>query len=243
MLLALDIGNTNIKSGIFSDEKLTYVKHFAITENEKKLNKIFSEFSQIATVAVCDVAGRLALLKSGFFQQKVSVFEIDEHTELFFKNNYQTPDTLGKDRLAAVAGGIIKFPDTPLLIIDAGTAITFDFVSEKQGYLGGNISPGINLRLKALNSFTGKLPLLGKKENFPEIGKSTNDAILSGVIGGIIEEIKGIISSFRQQNPDSKVIFTGGDAKFLHRFIKNDIFVLPNLVLEGIYELYKFNRK
>ena len=243
MLLALDIGNTNIKSGIFSDKKLIQVNHFAITEDERFLNEIFSEFPKIEVVAICDVAGKLDLLKFGFLQQKISVFEINDQTGFFFKNNYQTPETLGKDRLAAVAGGIVKFPDIPLLIIDAGTAITFDFVSPTQAYLGGNISPGINLRLKALNSFTEKLPLIEKKENFPKIGKSTNDAILSGVIGGIIEEVKGIISSFRQQNPDSKVIFTGGDAKFLHRFIKNDIFVLPNLVLEGIYELYKFNRK
>ena len=242
MLLALDIGNTNIKSGIFSNGKLIHVKHFTITENEDSFKNSFFEFPGIEVVAICNVVGELTLLKSKFFQQK-SVFEIDDHTNLFFKNNYQTPETLGKDRLSAVAGSIAKFPDTPLLIIDAGTAITFDFVSKTQGYLGGNISPGINLRLKALNSFTGKLPMLEKKENFPEIGKSTNDAVLSGVIGGIIKEVEGIISSFRQQNPDSKVIFTGGDAKFLHRFIKNDIFVLSNLVLEGIYELYKFNRK
>ncbi len=243
MLLALDIGNTNIKSGIFSDENLIRVDTFAITESKNFLNGIFTAFPKIKTVAVCDVAGKLNLLDFLFYRRKIPVFFMDKQMRFFFKINYQTPDALGKDRLAAVAGGIVKFPDTPLLIIDAGTAITFDFVKGTGEFLGGNISPGIGLRFKALNSFTGKLPLLEKKENFPEIGQSTNDAILSGVIGGIVKEVEGIIAAFRQQNRNSKVIFTGGDAKFLHRFIKNDIFVLPNLVLEGIYELYKFNRR
>ena len=243
MLLALDIGNTNIKSGIFSDGKLIQVKTFAISENERFFKEIFSEFHNIETIVICDVTGKINLLDVGLSQQNIPVYEINNRTNFFFKKNYKTPETLGKDRLASVAGGIVRFPETPLLIIDAGTAITFDFVKETGEFLGGNISPGIKLRFKALNSFTEKLPLLEKKENFPKIGQSTNDAILSGVIGGTVKEVEGIISAFRQQNHNSKVIFTGGDAKFLHRFIKNDIFVLPNLVLEGIYELYKFNKK
>jgi len=242
MLLALDLGNTNIKSGIFSSGKLTHTETLRITENKGFINNIFNKFQDIKTVAICDVSEKF-YLKSFLPEKNIELFLIDNKTKLFFKNNYRTPETLGKDRMAAVAGAIAKFPQTPLLIIDAGTAITFDFVSKERLFLGGNISPGINLRLKALHSFTGKLPLLEKKENFPDIGCSTDEAILSGVIGGIIKEIEGIILAFRQQNPDSKVIFTGGDANFLHRFIKNDIFVLPNLVLEGIYELYKFNRK
>jgi len=242
MLLALDIGNTNIKSGIFSAGKLIHTKTFGITENKGFIDNIFNKFQDIKTVAICDVSEKFHL-KSFFLQKNITIFLVDNQTRFFFKNNYRTPETLGKDRMAGVAGGITKFPQTPLLIIDAGTAITFDFVSKEGLFLGGNISPGINLRLKALNSFTGKLPLLEKKENFPDIGRSTDEAILSGVIGGVAKEIEGIIFVFKQQNPNSKVIFTGGDAKFLHRFIKNDIFVLPNLVLEGIYELYKFNRK
>ncbi len=242
MLLALDIGNTNIKTGIFSAGKLIDTKTFGLTENKRFIDDIFNLFQDIETVAICDVSEKFHLT-SFFLQKNIALFWVDNQTRFFFKSNYQTPETLGKDRMAGVAGGIAKFPQTPLLIIDAGTAITFDFVSKEGLFLGGNISPGINLRLKALNSFTGKLPLVEKKEIFSEIGQSTNEAILSGVIGGVIKEIEGNILAFKQQNPNSKVIFTGGDAKFLHSFIKNDIFVLPNLVLEGIYELYKFNKK
>ncbi len=243
MLLALDIGNTNLKSGIFSEGHITFVKTFKIADGEKYLDYIFSEYSGIKNVVICDVSEKFNLLKAQFIKREIQPFFIDEQVNFFFRIKYRTPETLGRDRLAAVAGGIVRFPGTPLLIIDAGTAITFDFVSEQGIFLGGNISPGIDLRLKALNSFTGKLPLLEKKEIFSEIGQSTTDAVLSGVIGGTVKETEGIIATFRQQNSDSKVIFTGGDAKFLHRFIKNDIFVLPNLVLEGLYELFKFNKK
>ncbi|HIE15996.1 MAG TPA: type III pantothenate kinase [Bacteroidales bacterium] len=243
MLLALDIGNTSINSGIFSADKLIRVYTFNLAVSKSYFDKIFNDFPQIKIVAVCDVIQQWQKMENLFLQRNISVFKIDTNTKLFFKSNYITHNTLGKDRLSAIAGGIALFPNTALLIVDAGTAITFDYVNDKGVFLGGRISPGINLRFSVLHTQTKKLPLLNKTINFPKIGTTTNEAILSGVLDGVVKEIEGVITDFKQQNLISKVIFTGGDAKFLHNIIKFNIFVLPNLVLKGIYELYKFNNQ
>ena len=148
---------------------------------------------------------------------------------------------MGKDRLAAVAGAIGLYPNTNLLVIDAGTAITYELINSKHEFLGGNISPGMTIRYKALNEFTSKLPLLSASDETPLIGQSTKEAIQAGVQNGVLFEIQGLINELSSQYPSIKTIITGGDAEFFARKLKNPIFVHPNLVLIGLNRILEYN--
>ena len=169
--------------------------------------------------------------------------ELDEHTELPIKNLYETPETLGKDRLAAAIGANELFPDKNLLVIDAGTAITFDLVSEKNQFIGGNISPGLEMRFRALNQFTGKLPLIGHSEEFQMIGKNTIDAIRAGVQNGILYEIAQTIELFNRNYRNLQIVMTGGDSNFFDKKLNYSIFVHFNLTLIGLNRILEHNAK
>ena len=158
-----------------------------------------------------------------------------------FKNLYQTPSTLGKDRIAAVAGAFSLYPNRNVLVIDAGTCITYDFLTDKGEYLGGGISPGIRMRFKAMHTFTGKLPLIEPDEYDGLIGRSTRESMLSGVYNGVISELNGLISLYQEQFGDIMVIITGGDHEFLHNKLKISIFAAPDLVLLGLNEIFDYN--
>jgi type III pantothenate kinase len=169
--------------------------------------------------------------------------ELDDQTKLPIENLYQTPETLGKDRLAAAVGANELFPDQNLLIIDAGTAITYDLVSEKNQYIGGNISPGLEMRFKALNHFTGKLPLVGYKDDFEMIGRNTIDAIRAGVQNGILYEIAQTIDFFNRNYRNLHIIMTGGDSNFFDKKLNYSIFVHFNLTLIGLNRILEHNAK
>jgi type III pantothenate kinase len=155
---------------------------------------------------------------------------------------YKTPKTLGLDRIAASVGALTLFEESNLLVMDMGTCVTFDFISKKKDYLGGAIAPGIQMRLKALHHFTGKLPMvrLGEKK-VVEIGKTTEESILSGVYWGMKHEIEGTISRYIQQYEDLKVVITGGDIKLFDFEPKNRIFADEFLVLKGLNEIAMYN--
>jgi pantothenate kinase, type III len=167
--------------------------------------------------------------------------ELNHITPLPIANLYETPETLGKDRIAAAVGANELFPDQNVLVIDAGTAITYDFVSAENQYLGGNISPGLQMRFKALNQFTDKLPLVDSSAYFSEIGKNTKEAIRGGVQNGILFEIEKTIELFSGKYEDLQVILTGGDAAFLSQLIDADVLVHLNLTLIGLNRILEFN--
>lgn len=167
--------------------------------------------------------------------------ELDHTTRLPIANLYETPETLGKDRLAAAIGANELFPDQNILVIDAGTAITYDLVSANNQYLGGNISPGLQMRFKALNEFTGKLPLVESSNYYSEIGKNTTEAIRAGVQNGILFEIERTIELFANNYPDLRVILTGGDSVFIDQLLNEDVLVHLNLTLIGLNRILEFN--
>lgn len=152
-----------------------------------------------------------------------------------------TPETLGKDRLAAVIAASNIFPGSDLLVIDAGTAITYDFINKDREYHGGSISPGINMRFKALNTFTGRLPLIDPEPFDQLIGLNTHEAILSGVMNGARYEMNGIIEDYQLKFPHLKTILTGGDAIYFDKKLKSNIFVSSNLVILGLKLILKYN--
>lgn len=237
MNLVIDIGNSSSKIGVFQSNRL--IKLYVI--KNLSLKKIYSIFKKhnidsciLSSVKKCSKEVKKYLLKNSFF------IELTQHTPVTIKNKYKTPVTLGKDRLAAAIGANKRFPNQTMLIIDSGSCITYDLVS-KNTFYGGSITPGYFMRLKALNNFTDKLPLIKTINYVNPPGTTTGESILSGVNFGILSEAEGFISFYRKKYRNIKVILCGGNSGFLEKSLKNSIFVLPFLVLEGLNCILEYN--
>ena len=174
---------------------------------------------------------------SRFFDVKI----FDHHTPVPVNNLYETPGTLGVDRLAAVVGAAALFEKSDILVIDAGTCITYDFVDAKKNYHGGGIMPGLQMKLQALHNFTGNLPLvsLGTAEKL--CGRNTEEAILAGAINVTLLGLDALIAGFKQQYAGLKTVLCGGNTKIVQNSLKNDTFAEPKLVLYGLKQILDFN--
>jgi type III pantothenate kinase len=241
MNLSVDIGNTRSKIALFEGDKL-----FCTQAMESVFSPAWEELFAQHNIE----NGILSSVKSNdeellcFLQQKTKHFiELSHRTPLPIQIDYSTPETLGKDRLAAVIGAYTLMPQHDILVIDAGTAITFDFLSANGCYHGGAIAPGLTMRFRALHEFTGKLPLLSPKEDTPLVGRSTDEAIRSGVVGGMIAEIEAYAQALREQYPQLLIFLTGGDAFFFEKKLKSSIFANSNLVFIGLNRIIDYNVK
>ena len=233
--LVIDQGNTRTKFALFAKNEL---QHFYQSENElakSTLNDILDHHNptQCILSSVTDNDSLHAILQ----KQTIPFVELTHLTRLPFSNLYGTPNTLGKDRLAAIAGAFFEKPFQNCLVIDAGTAITYDFINYKGEYLGGSISPGLQMRFSALKHFTSKLPQVPFNPKVGLTGNDTFSAIQSGVYYGLLNEIDGFMQRYKQFTPDVFVFLTGGDAHLFDKSIKNSIFVAQNLVLSGLNSL------
>ncbi len=245
-LLCLDIGNSRIKAAIFDNGVYESGISFSQYDELRIIQITFEQWihdKNIKHIGIANVGfkekERLSFLTE--FSECV-LWEINHHTHLPFKNLYKTPESLGMDRLCGVAGAFMSYPHQPILVIDAGTAITYDYINEKGEYLGGAISPGISLKFKALNQYTFQLPFIAFNENFPFIGQSTEESIRTGVQSGTIAELEGMISRYQALSVKPlKIILTGGDATFFSRYIDYKHELDNNLVLKGIDYLVRFN--
>ncbi|SDS30476.1 type III pantothenate kinase [Polaribacter sp. KT25b] len=239
MKLIIDAGNTRIKVAVFEQSTLVEVvlidKKRFLSEIKKIVKKYKIHIGILSSVSFISEK-KIEKLK---FLLKLVV--LSSSTKVPFINLYETPKTLGVDRIALVSCAVKKFPNKNILIIDAGTCITFDFVNDKSEYLGGAISLGVEMRYKALHYFTSKLPVLEK--NYPKnfIGNNTDESINSGVVNGVIQEIEGIISQYKKKYMDLTVVLTGGDTNFLSKQLKSSIFAHQNFLLEGLNEILIFN--
>ena len=242
MNLILDIGNTFCKLCVFDDNELIF-KQIAKAETEnifEAADQIFAKY-KINYAIFSSVNTRVEGLNARFEALGVQFLEFSRSTFVPVKNSYSTPETLGLDRLAAAIGASTLFEGKSCLIIDAGTAITFDYLKDGNEFLGGNISPGIALRFKALNEHTAKLPLIKEYDWEEGFGCDTVSAVMKGVLNGIKFEIESYISDFERDNPDGKIILTGGDTIFLAKNLKNTIFAAPNLVAFGLNRILNYN--
>lgn len=237
MQLALDAGNSSIKFGLFKESEL--IEFGRISYGESISNYVSQEqINYINKIVYTSVVNDLNIQDL----PNVPIIGINHQSIFPFKNNYTTPATLGIDRLVACVGAYET--NQNLLVIDAGSCLTYDYVSKSEGYLGGAISPGISMRFQAMNNFTDQLPLIAGFENQPAmVGKSTEACLKSGVINGIVGEINTYISHFEAQSENLKVFLTGGDASFLGTELKNGIFADQNLVLKGLNNLIDLNEK
>jgi len=180
------------------------------------------------------IVGNVSKAAMKWLEKSFDLTILNHETPLPISNKYHTPKTLGKDRLAAAIGASFLYPKQNCLILDAGTCLTYDFLDEKGVYHGGGISPGLNMRFKAMNKFTAALPLetVGSQRSF--IGKNTTQSLRVGAQWGFIYEIDGFIEAYSKKFSGLTVISTGGDAKYLAKKVKTKIFVHPNLVLVGL---------
>ncbi len=240
MNLVIDIGNTRTKVAIFDKGKIVELKIFDDL-NPGDIEALTQLYKEIENCILSSV-GKTNESLTDYLQYILPVFiELTGDTPLPFINQYESKTTQGTDRIAAIAGAQIVFPASEVLVIDAGTMITFDFIDKSGIYKGGNISPGLDTRFKALNTFSENLPLLSRKDIKNFLGKNTNQAIESGVQNGIIYEIEGYITSMKKEYDNLKTILTGGDAEFFANKTKNSIFVEENLVLIGLNSILEYN--
>ncbi len=235
MNLLIDSGNTFTKAALCDAHKILEVIHINFSEDFQKIKERFSP----STIIISSVNKEASEILNYFPDTRKII--LDSTTPVPIKNLYKTPATLGMDRLAGIVAGATLFPGNAVLCIDAGTCITYDMVDEKAQYLGGSISPGIEMRFKALHTFTAKLPLIHRKENTTLIGDSTENSILSGVMLGAVKEMEGVINEYKAANKGIKIIITGGDAGFFESRIKDTIFAEPELLFLGLKRILEYN--
>ena len=239
MILIIDIGNTNVKAAVFEKDTLLDVVVFEKGKILSEIKKILKKHP-ISKAVMSNVAS-ISEVKLKKITAFVEIIFISSFTRVPFVNLYKTPKTLGVDRIALAAAAVSQFPFKNVLVVYAGSFITFDFVTAKKEYLGGAISPGIQMRFRALNHFTANLPLLVKEEASSFIGFSTKESINSGVVNGVLQEIEGVISQYKNKYLDLTVVLTGGDTNFLSKQLKSSIFANQNLLLQGLNYLLNFN--
>ncbi|MBC3757130.1 type III pantothenate kinase [Hyunsoonleella sp. SJ7] len=240
MNLVIDVGNTYVKLAVFEKDELVFKTITRLAEVVDEVMALNSKYSKLKKGIVSSV-GRLSKTQVKSIKKTINLLELSHTTKVPFKNKYDTPKTLGIDRIALVSASVLHYPDNNVLIIDAGTCITYDFITDKNEYLGGAISPGIRMRYKSLNNFTANLPFLETEASSNIIGTSTSSSIHSGVVNGVVNEIDGFIKAYLEKYSDLTVILTGGDANFLSEQLKSSIFANSNFLLEGLNYILEFN--
>lgn len=239
MNLIIDIGNTKIKAAVFEQDTLKLKEVISYDNWQESIESILKKNATIQNIVVSSVS-KIDNKAFSFLHSDYNLFFVSREMKFPFVNLYETPNTLGIDRMVLATGAVLRFPNTNRLVIDAGTCVTYDFIDENNHYRGGAISPGIRLRYEALNNYTAKLPLLNKEEPHSSIGNSTHQSIHSGVINGLTFEIDGFINSYSENNKNFIIILTGGDADFLAKRLKNTIFANSNFLLESLNSLYQY---
>lgn len=239
MNLVIDIGNTAAKIAVFDGEELIEISY----EAQHSLDSL-KEISQRFPLRQGIIASVISLTDVMLQQLNglnIRLIHLTAKTPIPINNLYKTPQTLGVDRLAAVIAAHTSSPQQDALVIDAGTCITYDYINKNGDYLGGNISPGVNMRLKALHAFTDKLPLISPEGEILEWGNTTETAIRAGVIHGIQQEMEGYIRLAEKRNTNLSVFLTGGDSVYFDTIKKNTIFADKYLVLKGLNRILSYN--
>ena len=236
-VVIVDAGNSRIKTALFENGLISEIQRFNYSQV-----KAFQDFVRLHDSPKIFISSVLSNSDLKDFIHKTENITL-LHPEMIFPVDikYGSKDTLGMDRLANACAIQSVKPDGNKVAIDLGTCIKFDFVDEKGIFHGGSISPGLNMRLKALHHFTGKLPLVEPKKGVNYLGRSSEESILAGVIEGMQGELNHFISRYLQDYQGLTFFVTGGDAKFFDFPLKNNIFANENLTLTGLYKIYLLN--
>lgn len=241
MHLVADIGNTRLKLAVFDGDSIIFQKKVEKELTVHLISEVLHTYKIDAAIVSNTSEVDQALLK---LLDVLPIFiHLNHHTPIPIKNSYLAPETLGKDRLAAAVGAAKLFPGKSILFFDMGTCITMNFVDSDGRFIGGNISPGIRMRLKAMHAFTDKLPLVEIEVPKELVGTETVKAMQNGGIKGAFREMDSFIEEIKAEIGEIVIILTGGDAHLFENYTKNKIFAAPNLVLQGLNEILKYNVK
>jgi type III pantothenate kinase len=236
--ICFDFGNTRLKAAIFINEALSEIRILekgTMTELETLLSECKPDKTILSSVIHHENAIEAVLAKHSKFHL------LGPSTRLNFTTPVGKPETIGADRLAMVAAAVAQFPHQHNLIISLGTCITYNFVNNKSEFLGGSISPGMQMRFKAMHEQTALLPLIEPSNDFPLVGYDTKTNLLSGVILGMAAEIDGIISAYEEKYAKFNVLLTGGDICYFVPYLKKRIFADQNLIFKGLYAICEKN--
>jgi type III pantothenate kinase len=244
MNLIVDIGNTRIKIAFFQKNTLVEKAIFD-TITLDALSEMLN--GRVIEGVIMSITGQDTEGVADWLEKQYFFIRFDSQTPLPLENCYGTPQTLGKDRLAAVVAAQYLFPNRNCLVMDSGTCITYNFINKRGQFLGGNIAPGLSMRLKAMHHFTAKLPLISRNTEMRIsnlVGNTTEKAMLNGAQIGLLSEVEGFVKRFKLEFGSLKVLITGGDGAFLQEnlYLKNS-FYEPNLVLLGLNRILNFNKK
>jgi len=236
--LCFDFGNTRLKAAVFHDRNLQEV--ITLENDAPATITALLDATNADRSILSSVINHHAELEE-LLARRTQFHKLDHHSKIPFTTPVGRPETIGADRLALCAAAVDLFPSSHNLVVGLGTCITFNFINKYHEFLGGSISPGMEIRFRSLKEFTAKLPLINKEWNFPLIGYDTKTNILSGVILGMAKEIDGIIDSYKEKYRNFNVLLTGGDTPHFVSYLKNKIFADPDLLFKGLYAIGETN--
>jgi type III pantothenate kinase len=236
--LCLDFGNTRKKAAVFHDSEM---KEGIILPDDavETIQSLIRKFQPAKSILSSVIDHNPAIEE--LLAVNTKFHKLSHLTKVMFTTPVGKPETIGADRLALSAAAVHYCPDKNNFVIALGTCITYNFINKYHEFVGGAISPGLEMRLKALNYYTAKLPLINADGNVPLIGYDTDTNILSGVILGIAKEIDGFIDAYRERFRNFNVLLTGGDIVYLASHLKNKIFADPDLIFKGLYAISEVN--
>lgn len=241
--LCLDFGNTRLKCGVFTEDQLSEVITLP-DDSSETIAGLLDKYKPGHTILSSVINHQPGIEK--ILAERSDFLKLDASAKLPFTTPVSKPETIGADRLAITAFAVHFHQGKNNLVIALGTCITYNFINKYSGFIGGSISPGMEMRFKALNYYTAKLPLIhGNKSvsdwNFPLMGYDTETNILSGVLLGMVAEIDGIINAYKEKFENINVLLTGGDTVNFIRHLKNEIIAEPDLILKGLYAISQYN--
>ena len=236
--ICFDFGNTKKKAAIFNGKKIS--ESIVLNDDETEtISNLIDRFQPDRSILSSVIDHNPAIEE--LLSSKTKFHKLGHLSKLPFTTPVGKPETIGADRLALAAAAVKFFSKKNNLIIGLGTCITYNFINKYHEFLGGAISPGMEMRLKSLNQFTAKLPLINAESNIPLIGYDTKTNILTGVVMGMAKEIDGFIEAYKEKYRNFNVVLTGGDLVYLESHLKNKIFADPELIFKGLYAISEVN--
>ena len=237
--LCFDFGNTRMKCAVFVDGEFAQERVLS-DDKEDTIRALIDEYHPDKSILSSVIDHNPAM--EDLLRAKTHFHKLDHNSRVPITTPVGKPETIGADRLALVVAAVTLFPGKNNLVIGLGSAITYNYVNKYKEFIGGGISPGMEMRFKSLQAFTAKLPLVKADWNFPLAGYDTRTNILSGVILGMAKEVDGMIEAYEEKYDNFNVLLSGGDSVYFTRHLKKKIFADPHLIYKGLYAISAFNQ-
>ena len=237
--LCFDFGNTRMKCAVFVDGEFAQERVLS-DDKEETIRALIDEYHPDKSILSSVIEHNPAM--EDLLRAKTHFHKLDHNSRVPITTPVGKPETIGADRLALVVAAVTLFPGKNNLVIGLGSAITYNYVNKYREFIGGGISPGMEMRFKSLQAFTAKLPLVKADWNFPLAGYDTRTNILSGVILGMAKEVDGMIEAYEEKYDNFNVLLSGGDSVYFTHHLKKKIFADPHLIYKGLYAISAFNQ-